>query len=105
MPFDIFLAITWFHLHKMFILCCETTDPDVFVLYIWSKGFCYSEQCGEARRNNNQKVLDLESIVGVAVHPVQTLKAFDELPNLYAVFQYPNGILHLFYWSTPATSV
>ncbi|XP_018347289.1 PREDICTED: uncharacterized protein LOC108751551 [Trachymyrmex septentrionalis] len=35
--------------------------------------------------NNNQKVSDLENMVGVAVYPIQAVKAFGELPNLYEI--------------------
>ena len=38
-------------------------------------------------------------MVGVVVHPIQAVKAFDEVQNLYVVSRYPGGILYLFYFS------
>ena len=36
-------------------------------------------------------VPDLENMVGAVVHPIQAIKAFDELQNLYEVSRYPGG--------------
>ena len=50
-------------------------------------------------------VPDLENMVGVVVHPIQAVKAFDELQNLYEVSRYRGGTLYLFYWTILAFSV
>jgi len=44
-------------------------------------------------------------MVGVAVHSIQAVKVFGELPNLYEVSHYLGGTLYLFYWSILAFSV
>jgi len=56
-----------------------------------------SKNVVEIGTNNNQKMPDLENMVGVAVYLIQSVKAFDELVNLYEVSHYLGGTLYLFY--------
>ena len=39
-------------------------------------------------------------MVGVVVYPIQAVKTFGELPNLYEVSHYRGGTLYLIYFST-----
>lgn len=45
--------------------------------------------------NKNQKVPDLDPVVGVTVCPIKALKAFGDLPNSYEILHYLGGTLHL----------
>lgn len=69
----------------MFVLCWQITDPNDFRSKVSTGKKNFRDQI-----NNNQKVPVLENMMGVAVHPVQDLKAFGELKCIYTTEISPN---------------